>query len=191
MFYGQEASTSYVGAKDGRLTSRQRRDCTAFYQRGFDVFGPWTVQTRRTRGGVAVNKRWGVVFTCLVSRAIHIELLETMDASSFICALRRFFSIRGPALRLRCDRCSNFVGAKTELDESLAEMDKQGSGEVPNRTRLRMAIQSTARAPFRRSLGAPTRYNSAHPGRHAVRDKSTETDPRATRYPDIRGNRHC
>ena len=140
---------------------------------------------------MAVNKRWGLVFTCLVSRAIHIELLETMDASSFICALRRFFSIRGPALRLRCDRCSNFVGAKTELDESLAEMDKQGSGEVPNRTRLRMAIQSTAPVPFRRSLGAPTRYNSAHPGRHAVRDKSTETDPRATRCPDIRGNRHC
>ena len=92
---------------------------------GFDVFGPWTVQTRRTRGGVALNKRWGIVFTCLVSRAIHIELLETMDASSFICALRRFFSIRGPALRLRCDQGSNFVGAKTELDESLAEMDKQ------------------------------------------------------------------
>ena len=191
MFYGQEASTSYVGAKDGRFTSRQSRDCTAFYQRGFDVFGPWTVQTRRTGGGVAVNKRWGLVFTCLVSRAIHIELLETMDASSFICALRRFFSIRGPALRLRCDRCSNFVGAKTELDESLAKMDKQGSGEVPNRTRLRMAIQSTAPVPFRRSLGAPTRYNSAHPGRHAVRDKSTETDPRATRCPDIRGNCHC
>lgn len=76
-------------------------------------------------GGVALNKRWGVVFTCLVSRAIHIELLETMDASSFICALRRFLSIRGPALRLRCDRGSNFVGVKTELDESLAEMDKQ------------------------------------------------------------------
>ena len=92
---------------------------------GFDVFGPWTVQIRRTRGGVALNKRWGVVFTCLVSRAIHVELLETMNASSFICALRRFFSIRGPALRLRCDRGSNFVRAKTELDESLAEMDKQ------------------------------------------------------------------
>ena len=92
---------------------------------GFDVFGPWTVKTRRTRGGVAESKRWGLVFTCLVSRAIHIELLETMDASSFICALRRFLSIRGPALLLRCDRGSNFVGAKTEFDEALAAMDSQ------------------------------------------------------------------
>ena len=95
---------------------------------GFDVFGPWMVQTRKTRGGSANAKRWGLVFTCLTSRAIHIELLERMDASSFICALRRFFALRGPALRLRCDRGTNFVGAKTELDEALAELDKESVG---------------------------------------------------------------
>ena len=66
-----------------------------------------------------------LVFTCLASRAIHIELLETMDASSFLCALRRFFAVRGPALRLRCDRGTNFVGAKTEIDQALAEVDKE------------------------------------------------------------------
>ena len=38
---------------------------------GFDVLGPWTVQTRRTRGGVTLNKRWGVVFACLVSSDPH------------------------------------------------------------------------------------------------------------------------
>lgn len=92
---------------------------------GFDVFGPWTVLTRRTRGGAANPKRWGLVLTCLTSRAIHIEVLETMDASSFLCALRRFFAIRGPASLLRCDRGSNFVGAKSEIDGALAEMDKE------------------------------------------------------------------
>ena len=48
-----------------------------------------------------------------------------MDASSFICALRRFFSIQGPATLLRCDQGSNFDGGKSELDEALAEMDKK------------------------------------------------------------------
>ena len=98
---------------------------TPFTNIGFDVFGPWTVQPRWTRGGAASSKRWGLVFTCLPSRAIHIELLETMDASSFICALRRFLSIRGPATRLRYNRAKNFVGGKSELDEALAEMDKK------------------------------------------------------------------
>ena len=92
---------------------------------GFDVFGPWTIQTRKLRGGAVNSKRWGLVFTCLSSRAIHIEVLEAMDASAFICALRRFFAIRGPAARLRCDRGTNFIGGKSELDNALMEMDQE------------------------------------------------------------------
>ena len=95
-----------------------------FTNAGIDVFGPWTVQTRRTIGGAANSKRWGLAFLCMASRAIHIELVETMAAGSFLCALRRFLAIPGPALRLRCDRRTNFIGAKTEIDDALAEMDK-------------------------------------------------------------------
>ncbi|XP_033103443.1 uncharacterized protein LOC117106200 [Anneissia japonica] len=36
---------------------------------GVDCFGPWEVTARRTRGGVALNKRWAVMFSCLTSRA--------------------------------------------------------------------------------------------------------------------------
>ena len=63
------------------------------------------------------SKCWGLVFTWLASSAIHIGHLETIDANSVICALRHFFVIRCPALRLRCDRGTNFVGAKTHLTE--------------------------------------------------------------------------
>ena len=91
---------------------------------GFDVFGPWSIQTRKTRGGASSSKRWGLVFTCLSSRAVHIETLESMDTSSFICALRRFFALCGPALLLRCDRGTNFVGGKSELDDAMREMDQ-------------------------------------------------------------------
>ena len=47
-----------------------------------------------------------------------------MDTSAFICALRRFLSIRLPTARIRCDRGSNFVGAKSELEQALEEMDE-------------------------------------------------------------------
>ena len=43
--------------------------------------------------------------------------------------LRRFFAIRGLALRLRCDMGTNFVGAKTEIDEALADMDKESTAK--------------------------------------------------------------
>ncbi|XP_014911401.1 uncharacterized protein LOC106961853 [Poecilia latipinna] len=82
---------------------------------GLDVFGPWEIVTKRTRGGQVNNKRWAVLFTCMSTRAIHIEIVETMTASSFINALRRFFSLRGPAKKLRSDRGTNFIGACNEL----------------------------------------------------------------------------
>ena len=91
---------------------------------GCDVFRLWTIQTRRLRGGALNSKLWGLVFTFLTSRAIHIEVLELMDVSAFICALRRFLSVRGPTTRIRCDRGSNFVRAKTELEQALQEMDE-------------------------------------------------------------------
>jgi hypothetical protein len=93
---------------------------------GLDVFGPWSIRTRKLRGGAANSKRWGLLFTCLSTRAIHIEALESMDASAFICALRRFFAIRGPVTRLRSDRGTNFVGGKSELQaDGLNQPDQE------------------------------------------------------------------
>lgn len=86
-----------------------------FTQVGLDVFGPWTVCARRTRGGLAESKRWAVMFTCLVTRAVHLEVIESLSTSSFINALRRFTAIRGPAKLFRSDRGTNFVGACKEL----------------------------------------------------------------------------
>jgi len=64
-----------------------------------------------------------MVFTCLSSRALHIEVLEAMNASAFICTLRRFFAIQGYAKLLRCDRGTNFIRAKTELGEAVSELN--------------------------------------------------------------------
>ncbi|KAJ8014076.1 hypothetical protein DPEC_G00036500 [Dallia pectoralis] len=65
-----------------------KRLCTAppFTFVGLDVFGPWNVTARRTRGGHAQSKRWAVMFTCMSTRAVHIEVIETMDTSSCINA---------------------------------------------------------------------------------------------------------
>ncbi len=82
---------------------------------GLDVFGPWSVSARKTRGGYAESKRWAVLFTCLNIRAIHIEVIESLNNSSFINALRRFLAIRGPVKQIRSDRGTNFVGACKDL----------------------------------------------------------------------------
>ena len=83
---------------------------------GVDTFGPWEVVSRRTRGGVANQKRWAILFTCLVTRGVHIEVIEELSSASFINALRRFIAIRGPVSIFRSDRGTNFVGASKELN---------------------------------------------------------------------------
>ena len=60
----------------------------------------------------------------MASRAIHLEVANTLDTNSFICALRRFICRRGPIRQLRSDQGSNFVGAKRELLNALEELDQ-------------------------------------------------------------------
>ena len=85
---------------------------------GVDLFGPWYIKEGRKE-----LKRYGVLFTCMATRAIHIETAVSLSSDSFINAVRRFISIRGPIRQLRSDRGTNFIGAESELKEALAEMD--------------------------------------------------------------------
>lgn len=87
-----------------------------FTYTGLDVFGPWTVVAHHTRGGQAHSKRWVVLFTCMSTRAVHIEVIMAMDSSSCINALRRLFAIRGPAKQLYSDCGNNFIFACNELE---------------------------------------------------------------------------
>lgn len=65
--------------------------------------------------GSVNSKRWGILFTCLTSRAVHIELVEDMSSPTFINALRRFVAIRGRVAEFRSNRGTNFVGSTDAL----------------------------------------------------------------------------
>ncbi|XP_071477081.1 uncharacterized protein [Diadema antillarum] len=81
-----------------------------FTYSGMDCFGPWVI-----REGRKELKRYGLLFTCMASRAVHIETLNSLSTDAFINALRRFLSTRGPVRQLRSDRGTNFIGAEAEF----------------------------------------------------------------------------
>ena len=65
-------------------------------------------------------KWYGVLFTCLAIRAVHVEVVHSLDTGSFIDALRRFIARRGQPKEIRSDNGSNFVGGERELREAIA-----------------------------------------------------------------------
>lgn len=89
-----------------------------FTYTGMDVFGPWIIKEGRKQ-----LKRWGLIFTCLASRGVHLETLNTMETDSFINPLRRFISRRGKVRQLRSDQGTNFMGARNELKKALGELN--------------------------------------------------------------------
>ena len=68
---------------------------------GVDCFGPFIV--RRGRSQV---KRYGVLYTCLVTRAIHIEVVQSMATDSFVNSMRRFVARGGLPEMIPSDNCS-------------------------------------------------------------------------------------
>ena len=87
-----------------------------FNHTGIDCFGPFLVKLKRSS-----VKRYGCIFTCLTTRAIHLEVLSALDTNSFINALFRFISRRGRPSHIFSDHGTNFVGACHELGKALKE----------------------------------------------------------------------
>ena len=94
-------------------------DQPPFTNVGVDFFGPFAVKRGRS-----IVKRYGVIFTCLTVRAVHIEIAHSLDTDSCINAIRRFICRRGQVKILRSDNGTNFVAAEKELRKALENLDQ-------------------------------------------------------------------
>ena len=74
-------------------------------------------------------KRYGVLFTCLSIRAIHLEVAHSLDTDSFINAMRRFIARRGQPEEVRSDNGGNFVRGERELREAIEGWNQHKIGE--------------------------------------------------------------
>ena len=88
---------------------------------GIDLFGPFHIRGE-------VNKRssgkcYGVIFTCLLIRAVHLELTSDYSTEGFLMAFRRFTAICGFPNKVFSDGRSQLVGAYAELQSVYKNLD--------------------------------------------------------------------
>ena len=81
---------------------------------GVDYFGQFYLTVRRT-----TEKRWAFPFTCLTTRAVHVELVASMGTSSCFMRVERFVSRRSTPALIWSDNGTKFFGAEKELGEGV------------------------------------------------------------------------
>ena len=97
----------------GQMPPARLKPAPPFTSVMLDLFGPYPVRgevQKRTTG-----KAWGVIFTDLCCRAVHMEGVFGYDTESFLLAFSRFVSIRGWPSVIYSDPGSQLVGASEEL----------------------------------------------------------------------------
>ena len=98
----------------------------------------YTVQGRRKLR----QKRWLYLFTCMETRAVHLEMAWGLYTDTFLNAFARFTSRHGVPEEVISDRGTNFVGTVGELKKLASQLDQ---GHLQSKTAEfgLMEIQST------------------------------------------------
>jgi transposase InsO family protein len=87
-----------------------------FLKVGVDYAGPVYIKQRNKRSTVE-HKGYICLFVCTAVKAVHLELVGDLTTASFLAALDRFIARRGKPELIISDNGTNFVGAKSELDD--------------------------------------------------------------------------
>ena len=88
---------------------------------GVDYAGPFS--TRQGRGRSRA-KRYLCLFTCLETRACHLEMAYDMTAQGFLMCFSRFCKRRGTPKDVVSDNGTNFVATEAELRDAVEELER-------------------------------------------------------------------
>ncbi|OUC47905.1 integrase core domain protein, partial [Trichinella nativa] len=99
-----------------------------FVMCGMDFFGPFIISRKQ--------KRWGLIFMCLTTRAIHLEDCVSTNVESFLLALERFIQRRGKPQSIRSDQGTSFVKAAKEQDKSVKALTEELECQAQDKWRI-------------------------------------------------------
>lgn len=98
----------------GDLPAHRVQPTAPFSSVGIDYAGPFNISPSKGRGRTS-TKGYVSLFVCLVTKAIHLELVSDLSSDTFLAALKRFVGRRGLCVDIFSDCGTNFVGANRQL----------------------------------------------------------------------------
>ena len=94
-----------------------------FANSGVDFFGPFYIEDAKGQ----IEKHYGLIFTCLITRCVHLEACPDLNTDTFLYAYRRFVSRRFQPTTMLSDNGKTFIGASEELKRSVKRLDNDKS----------------------------------------------------------------
>ncbi|XP_060608443.1 uncharacterized protein LOC132760481 [Ruditapes philippinarum] len=84
---------------------------TPFSHIGLDYLGPLYIRDNQT-----ITKVWVCLYTCMVTRAVHLEMVKDMTTNAFLNSFRRFIACRGKPQEVISDNALHFKLAKRTIE---------------------------------------------------------------------------
>ena len=117
-----------------------------FTNTGVDCFGPFFVSVKRS-----TEKRWGFLFICLTTQAVHFEVVPSMDSSSCVMGIERFGARRVILSVIWADNGTNYVASEKELLFNIKNWNQQVLGEALVREGIKRQFNPSS-APHHRDV---------------------------------------
>ena len=92
-----------------------------WFYTGIYIFGPYTIRGEVNKR--AIGKGYGIIFTCFLTRSVHLDLTCDYSTDAFLMTFRRFVSIRGHPKKAFSDIGSQLVAASKELKDMFSALN--------------------------------------------------------------------
>ena len=104
--------TAFRAPDPAPLPKLRVQEATPFSVTGVDFTGPLYVRSEN-----GVTKSYICLFTCAVTRAVHLEVVSDLSEKSFLQAFRRFSSRRSLLHHMISDNASTYLASAETLNE--------------------------------------------------------------------------
>ncbi|XP_063593160.1 uncharacterized protein LOC134770218 [Penaeus indicus] len=134
----------------GQVATERITPCPAFYHTATDIFGPFQIRDNVKKRTTC--KAYGVIFNCMVTRAVYIDVVDGYDTHSFLKTFRRFTAVHGYPATVHSDLGSQLVSASKELQIAINNWNMSDISEFGTKGGLKWIFNRSADAAWQNGV---------------------------------------